>query len=395
MLRRLLTLPLILCLLVIIIGSDPSSAAAEPSALTGDELVLFTDSLRRAALNAGYYEVLEAETGYALRYRDYVLYTDTPELTEESEIFSVIFDTMPEEGDVVQPDLRGVCPGDTLAFVLSLYPNRNEALRGTREEAALYVSGDVASAAASGVLKRDGQSAEAVVHRLYQPADGGVNVRQVEYVISWNAVSMIRMQLKPVFLTVREARAELEAAEALLRTNEYTAYLPAAMGGQAETFNRDDLIFSGLDFLWLTPEDAEAVLGYQYEETWIRDGVNWLHTMTWPGLSITFVHGEDRLALYADSLYLSDSLLEGPRGLMPGIPLDEALSRFCYAATELTAPSYDLYRVSPDEYAALEAPTEGLAVARYYCRAENRKVMLRLAAEGGIVKDLTLQLVRE
>ena len=144
-----------------------------------------------------------------------------------------------------------------------------------------------------------------------------------------------------------------------------------------------------LDFLNLTPDGAKAVLGDPADEAWVADNGGWLHTLSWQGLSLTFLCDGEKRPLYAAGLFLEDDLLEGPRGLMPGASLSDVLSRFYRdpAAPEADGPVTELYRLEDGRRGELETPAEGLATVRYYCGT----VMLRLYTEGGTLKNLTLQ----
>ena len=384
---RKLAVFLVLCVLA---GSAPALSEAEPGPLTADDFASFETWIRGAAGTDGYYSVFPTEVGYAFRFKDFVLYADRAELTDEAVLRAAVFDTPPEE-DGTYPDLRGVTAGMSVQDVLSRYPLDNPSLSGTREEAGLCLSGSVPGTAFTGALYREGQNALSAVYTLYEMAPGGISARSVTYTFSAGAVSMIRVTLVPDLLSVRAAQQAFGACADLMGLQEYSAYLPAS-DRPAEPFGAEDLLFSGLDFLSLTPESAKAVLGAPKDETWAADGETWLSTLSWQGLSVTFVCDGEKRPLYAAGLFLDEDLLEGPRGLMPGASLTDILARFYRdpAFGETDSPIADLYRLDTGS-GQLEQPARGLATVRYTWSGGDGEVLLRLYTENGVLRNLALQ----
>ena len=378
-------LPVLLCVIL----SLPCHA--EQEVLTPNDFESFGSWIRNAAGTDGFFSVSPAADGYALRFKDFVLYTDTLEWTEETVLKTAVLDVPPEE-DGTYPDLKGIAVGTPVGEVLSRYPLDNPSLSGTREEAWLCLSGYVPGSAFTGVLYRDGQIALSAVYSLYEMAPGGVLMYSVNYAFARGAVSMIRVSIKPAFLSVRDAQKLFGDCADLMSVHEYSAYLPSS-DRPAEPFNEEDLFFSGLDFLCLTPESAQAVLGDPADEVWAADGEAWLYTLSWEGLSVTFICDAEKKPLYAAGLFLDEDLLEGPRGLMPGLFLSDILARFY--SDPASAPADDavteLYRLDDGSSGQLEEPAEGLATVRYTYFAEDSEVLLRLYTESGTLKNLALQ----
>lgn len=374
---------LVLCILT---ACFPALSGAEPAPLSSAEFVSFGAWIREAAKTDGFYNVTADAAGCALRFKDFVLYADRPELTDETVLKAVVLDVPPEE-DGTYPDLRGIAVGAPFRDVLAAYPLDQASLSGTREEAGLCLSGSVPGTACTGVLIRDGQTPLSAVYTLYEVAPGGIRAFSVTYAFSMGAVSMIRVSLEPALLSIRDAQNAFGRCADLMTVREYSAFLPNAQA--AEPFNEEDLLFSGLDFLHLTPETAKAVLGSPREETWAEDGANFLNTLSWQGLSITFLCDAGKVPVCAAGLFLDEDLLEGPRGLIPGSSLQDILSRFYRdpSAAEADGPVTVLYSLEDGRRGEMEEPAEGLATVRYY----NGNIMLRLYTEGGVLKDLTLQ----
>ena len=372
---------LILCILT---GCFPVLSGAEPGTLTPDEFISFGAWIRGAAKEDGFYTASPAADGYALRFKDFVLYADRPELTDETVLTAAVLDVPPEE-DGTYPDLRGIAVGTPFRDVLAAYPLENSSLTGTREEAGLCLSGSVPGTAFTGILYRDGQTPLSAAYTLYESSPGGVLAFGVTYVFSLGAVSMIRVSLEPALLSVQAAQKACGDCADLMAVREYSAFLPSSR--PAEPFQEEDLLFSGLDFLHLTPAAAEAVLGDPKSDAWAADGDHWLNTLSWQGLSVTFLCDGEKNPLYAVSLFLDEDLLEGPRGLMPGAALADILDRFPRTEVPLSDTVTELYRLEDGRRGELEVPAEGLATVRCYCG----NILLRLYTEGGILKNLTLQ----
>ena len=98
---------LVLCILT---GCFPALSGAEPETLTSAEFVSFAAWIREAAKADGFYTAAADGAGYALRFKDFVLYADRPELTDGTVLKAAVLDVPPEE-DGTYPDLRGIAVG--------------------------------------------------------------------------------------------------------------------------------------------------------------------------------------------------------------------------------------------------------------------------------------------
>lgn len=367
-----------------------AASTAESDMPAPEDFAAYDTWIRGAAQRDGYYEVAPAAEGYALRFQDFVLYADRMELTEETVLSAVVLDTAPEED--VYPDFRGVCVGMPAREALSRYPFENPSLAGTREEAGLCVAGAVPGRAFTGVLYRDGQTLLSAVYTLYEMADGGVKVYSIEYVFFQGEVSAVRVSLQPGTVSVQAAQQAFGECADRMNIREYSAFLTGS-SRPAEPFQQEDLLFSGIDFLGLTPRFAQKMLGAPKEETWVSDSGGWLLTLSWQGLSVTFVCDAEKQPLYAAGFFLEEDLLEGPRGLMPGVSLADILSRFPGGENaSLSEPGGgELYSLEDGSSGWLETPVDGLATVRYICPVEDGTVLLRLYTESGVLQNLTLQ----
>ena len=197
---------------------------------------------------------------------------DTERLSSATRILGVSFELVPDDAEMTPADIRGLRPGDSVEKLLAAWPNENESLAGTREEAVLYQTGSLPGQASAGVLKRNGQRAESVVYSLYQMTTNGVSLSKVTYTLTGGFIDTIEISFDGEMLTLADAQDELAAILDVQAATEFSAFLSNGESMEAEVFNRDDLSFSGIDFLTVTPDDLIALLGDEYAEEWAEDG---------------------------------------------------------------------------------------------------------------------------
>ncbi len=383
-----LSVLLALCLLCTLCAA----ASADTGTLSKLELSSYTDSILKTALIDNRYEAEETDGGWLLRFKQYTLKTDAQKLTSSTRILAVIFDDL-TLGDDCMGDLRGIKLNDSLQTLLSAYPLENASMTGTREEAVLYADGELPGQAAVGYLKRDGQRVTQITHYAYYMADSGVGVAAAVYDLRDGAVVRAELNLSMPTLTVQDAKDELAAFQDVLGQTEYSAYLSAAEGGEALPFDRDDLIFSGMDFLDLTPEDAQNVLGDDFAEEWLEDGDTFIHVMEWNAATITFLHDRDRNLLRVDSLYMDEDTLEGPRGIRIGDRQENVISCFASEAGVSDGDVTYLYGAAGDEsYGLAEYVAAGETCIRYGCTVEDHAVTLILNMREATLTSMILQM---
>ncbi len=379
---------LVLCLLLTL----GAAALADTSTLSKLELTSYTDSMLKTALEDNQYEAEETDGGWLLHFAQYTLKTDTQKLTSSTRILAVIFDDL-TLGDDSMGDLRGIKLNDSLDTLLTAYPLENSSMTGTREEAVLYVDGELPGQAAVGYLKRDGQRVTQITHYAYYMADSGVGVAAAIYDLRDGAVIRAELNLSMPTLTVQDAQAELNAFWDVREQTEYSAYLSAAESGEALPFDRDDLIFSGLDFLELTPEDAQSVLGDDFAEEWLEDEETYIHVMEWNAATITFLHDKNKNLLRVDSLYMDEDTLEGPRGIRVGDQQENIISLFASDAGVSDGDITYLYGAAGDEsYGLAEFVDVGETCLRYGCTVEDHAVTLILNMSEATLTSIILQM---
>lgn len=329
---------LLLALLMITGAACASSPADENAHLTQEELEMYLSILPADALAEGVEETHTDEaTGltsvsYAHGAR---LFIADETLEESSAVLGAILNTE-------QEDLRGIHWGESLADVLSVYPNDNAELAGTRYDAVLYVSGGKPEATLGYVL-RDGQRVTEVTHLVFTWKEEGVVRAGVTYTFDQDAVSGIHIFGLDGVIEEEEALQQLSDATALQSVSEFIPYASSALGEGMAPFGPDDLAFSGLDVTALAPENAIAVLGQPQVDEWMEDGQEHLRTLQWEGISIIFLYKDRNTFLHLDSLTVNDDVLEGPRGVRIDDAMDSVMNRFLHGSNQALTNAVALY----------------------------------------------------
>ena len=369
-------------------------AAADAEALNRNDLHAWREQLLKDSLADNRYAADMREDGlFELAFDWYTLIADTQRLSSATRIEGVFFEMVPDEGEETPADIRGLRPGDTVEQLLAAWPNENESLVGTREEAVLYQSGSLPGQASAGLLKRNGQRAESVVYSLYQMTTNGVSLSKVTYTLTGGIIDTIEIGFDTELLTLADAQAEIAAILDVQSMTEFSAFLTNGESVAAEVFNRDDLIFSDIDFLSVTPEQLIALLGDDYAEEWAEDGDQCIRVMEWHALTAVFTYAADETLIGIDNLSMDEDILTGPRGLTVGDTLDVVLTRFCYEATEADGIHTWLYgAVSDGNYAVMDSQYPGQAEVHYVQTTDGQQVEMILYVNEGALKTITLQM---
>ncbi len=370
-----------------------AGAFADAEALSRNEMNAWREQLLKDSLADNRYAADAAGDGlYTLTFDWYTLTTDTQRLSSATRILSVFFELVPEEGEQTPADIRGLRPGDSAEQLLAAWPNENESLAGTREEAVLYQTGSLPGQASAGVLKRNGQRAEEVVYSLYQMTTNGVSLSKVTYTLTGGMIDTIEISFDGEMLTLADAQDELAAILDVQAATEFSAFLSNGESLEAEVFNTDDLLFSGIDFLNVTPDELTALLGDGYEEEWAEDGDRLIRVMEWQAMTAVFVCNADKPPISIDNISMNEDLLMGPRGIIVGDTLDVVLGRFRYEATGADGIHTWLYgSVDDGNYAVMDSPYPGQAELHYVLTDEGRRVEMILYVYDGVLQTITLQ----
>ena len=249
--------------LMMVLSLTTAVAESDADALDYDELMNWAEGFKTRALAAGAplndptEEAAYTEDGYAFVYDFATLYMDRPEMTADSVLQAVVVYSPEEQGP------RGTGVDQLSSEVLNAFYNENDDLQGDSSFAALYVSDTMPAGALWGWVQRDGQRIETIqyaVHEQLSSGGDGYTDCGLVYTLSDNLVAAIRAYGLNETISADEVRSNLDAVQEVSEKTEYAQVPTSINGSELAMFDRDDLIFSGLDFLSLTPEEAEARL---------------------------------------------------------------------------------------------------------------------------------------
>ena len=100
-------------------------------------------------------------------------------------------------------------------------------------------------------------------------------------------------------------------------------------GAELTIFSVEDLIFSGMDFLALTPEKAVELLGTPLEDAWLPNGSEgYIRMQTFPDCDLTWLFNQERSEGRLYMLAISNDSLEGPRAVRLGDTFSSVYNRF-------------------------------------------------------------------
>lgn len=370
--------------LLLILALAPTALAqeSEASALSLEELMAWTAGYVARAedqepVNAPVGEESLTEDGYAYIYDFATLYFDKPTL--EGAVLNALVIT--EEGE---SGIRNVAVNAYLSDLLGAYYNENPDLMGSEDFAALYAVDTFPSGAVWAWLQRSGQQAATVQYAIHEQtasgADGYTDCGLI-YTLQENTVVAIRAYGLNSLITLEQAQRNLAAVEQVQQETSYHMYPTSFIGTDLKPFERDDLIFSQLDFLSLTPEEAVAALGECLTDEWMDDDGAYLRTLTFPSAVLTYAYDGDKNLLRLDMMTIDSDGLEGPRGARIGESLSSVLMRFRHGEGEFDGVSRELLYGDGETppYGTAEYGDNANATLRYALSLENgRQIVLHM-----------------
>lgn len=268
----------------------------------------------------------QSEDGYAFEYSFGTIYADSPAMSIDTQLLSIVLTSAEVQGP------RDLQVGDDLAVVLAANYSENPNLRGSREEAVLYVLDLLPDSLRWGEVKRDGQRVQTVeyaVHERVETDGEGYTDTGVIFTMENNCVSAIRVY----GLSARTTEAEITAVRDNLRFNafydDYAQVASSYNGAELPMFDGTDLQFSGIDFMSLTPESATEVLGDVIDDVWVENGTDgYVRTMTFAACDVTFLYDAQKQHPQVEMLIIADDIIEGPRASRIGDTFEQVYNRF-------------------------------------------------------------------
>ena len=297
------------------------AAQAETAAapIGGEELEAFAEQIRSLAAAGAAREIPEEESedGYAISYDFGVIYADQPAWTDETRMNAALV----MDADIQGP--RGIRIDWDVNQVMEAVPCADPGMRGSRQEAVLYLEGDPESGFTYGRVERDGQRISAMEFGAADPEKG--TRLALNLGISGDGVSSIRLEgLNSAFSPEESAELYGELQEMNGR-GDYVRVPRSLDGSKLEMFGEADLVFPALDYVNAQP----GMLGEYVEDVLIdnEDGT-WLRRVDGDGFEAVFTCGSKgenaRLVSYA----ILSPELEGPRCVRLGDLFHEDFTRF-------------------------------------------------------------------
>lgn len=382
--------------LMMVLSLTTAVAESDADALDYDELMNWAEGFKTRALAAGAplndptEEAAYTEDGYAFVYDFATLYMDRPEMTADSVLQAVVVYSPEEQGP------RGTGVDQLSSEVLNAFYNENDDLQGDSSFAALYVSDTMPAGALWGWVQRDGQRIETIqyaVHEQLSSGGDGYTDCGLVYTLSDNLVAAIRAYGLNETISADEVRSNLDAVQEVSEKTEYAQVPTSINGSELEMFDRDDLIFSGLDFLSLTPEEAVARLGAAQEDDWMEDEGAYLRSMEFASCTMTFSYDAQKQNPTLEMLSIDMDGLEGPRCVRIGDTLSSVISRFRNGEGDYDGVSREVLYGDGENapYGLAEYGDDATAGLWYAAKLEDgRTVVLSMSFEQMYLSDITL-----
>ena len=335
----------LLCALVMAALCLPVLAEDTGDALTLEELEAWVESYKERALaaepmNDPTEDAAFSEDGYAFIYDFATLYMDRPEMTEDSVVRNLVV-TAPDEAGP-----RGTCIDMQPTEVLAAFYNENPSLAGDRGFATLYLSNMMPAGAQWAWVQRDGQRILTIQYAIQEQAatggDGYTDAGLI-YTVQDDLVVAIRAYGLDSRIDAQTVQENVDAVQQVAEESYYTQVPTSLMGTDLEAFNREDLHVEDMDFLTLTPEQAEAALGACQEDAWMEDDTGeFIRTMEFPACEITFIYDAQKQNPKVDMLAIDMDSMEGPRSVRLGDTVSSVLNRFRHGEGELDGVSREV-----------------------------------------------------
>ena len=264
--------------------------------------------------------------GYEYVYDFATLYGDTPEMSADTVISTVVLTSEEENGP------RHVNVGNDMAVVIDAYYNENPTLLGTKESAVIYTMDMLPEAARWAQVLRDGQRVQTIqyaVHEQHATGGEGYTDAGVIYTMAENRVSAIRVYGLNSRIDLNTVNQVMYNVMIAALENNY-AQVPFSYDGLTlEKFQAEDLIFSGMDFVSLTPDDAIALFGEPLMDNWAEDGdAGYMRVQTYPDFEVVYLFNKARTEGRVYMLAIHGEGMEGPRAVRLGDDFADIYNRF-------------------------------------------------------------------
>ena len=264
--------------------------------------------------------------GYEFIYEFATLYGDTPEMSADTVISAIVVTSEEENGP------RNVNVGNSMAVAIDAYYNENPNLLGTKESAVLYTADTLPEAAQWGQVLRDGQRVQTIqyaVHEQHATGGDGYTDAGVLYTLADNRINAIRVYGLNSRIDLDTVNQVMYNVMVAALENNY-AQVPFSYDGLSlEKFKAEDLVFSGMDFVNLTPDQAIALYGDPLMDNWAEDGdAGYMRVQTYPDFEVVFLFNKARTEGRVYMLAIHGDGMEGPRAVRLGDDFADVYNRF-------------------------------------------------------------------
>lgn len=395
MMRRLTALVAGLFGMMLAVGALAETMVAE-GALTLNQLESWIRTMRQNAvsqqpLNTPVGEESLTADGYAFLFDDHTLYFEEP--SAGSHLQAAVLT------DAGAADPREICVGDDQAVLLAAYGWQNPGLMGDGTFAALYLENELPADARWAWAIYSGEellSVQCAIHSAL--GDGQYTDMGIRYQLQGGRVERIEVYgLGGAAIAASDVLANLQTVSQLL--GQLSGDDRAAEGrwqaNDAAPFQTADLRFAGMDFLTLNDQDVSLLYGDPLSTAVMPDAEGLLYLTTLrDGLSIGYLESMDGTMVQAQSMTITTPMMEGPRGLRVGMPLEEALGRMrCDGSGQVLGSANLLYgdgQAAP--YGLEESDGMGGTVLRYLCEAEGPNGLLTVTLYLSFQEDLLTEI---
>ena len=302
--------------------------------------------------------------GYEFIYDFATLYADRPVMDADTVVYAVVITSPEEEGP------RGIRVDDSLAAAMAAFYSENPELRGSRDNAVIYLIDLLPESLQWAEVQRDGQRVQTVQYAVHdQMTSGGDGYTDAGLILTMEdgTVSAIRaygMHSRITFDEVYDLRGRIQAAAL---AEDYVLVPTSYNGGTLEKFSGADLYFAGMDFTALTPEYVAMRLGDPIDDEWVQDGDMSIRTMTWADCEVTFTcdrdGGNPRIYMYL----ITGPGVDGPRAVCVGNTFPEVFNRFRNGEGEFDGVSREVLYGSEDsgEFGMADYGSDASVTLRY------------------------------
>lgn len=304
------------------------------------------------------------EDGYELIYDFATFYTDRDEMTADTIVYAVVITSPEEEGP------RGVKVDDTLAAVTAAFYTENPDLRGSRENAVLYLIDLLPESLQWAEVQRDGQRVQTVQYAVHEElTTGGDGYTDAGLILTMqdNTVSAIRvygLDSRITFDQVYQLRDQMIVAS---QAQDYVQVPMSYDGASLEKFSGADLVFAGFDFTALTPDYAMMLLGEPLSDDWMQDENSAIRTMVFADCEITFTCDADGSNPQVYMLLITSPGMDGPRAVCVGNTFPEVFNRFRNGEGEFDGVSHEILYGSEEsgEFGVADYGSDASVTLRY------------------------------